>query len=116
MDLPGFEKYNLKCQTIWKNKNLHWNAVSDIQRAEKKLIQRKSQEKKFSSDIVKILRSKYQDRIERLEKVRTKAKSLQGECYRSICELSSVPLIQGNLNGIYPSNVRTMKYLVSLNH
>lgn len=98
MDLPGFEKYTLKCQIIWKSKNLggHWNAVSDNQRGEKKLTQRKNQEKKFSSDIVKILRSEYQDSIERLEKVRIKANSLQGECYRSICELSSVPLIQGN--------------------
>ena len=56
----------------------------------------KIRKKKFSPDIVKILRSEYQDSIERLEKVRIKAKSLQGECYRSICELSSVPLIQGN--------------------
>lgn len=63
MDLPGFEKYNLKCQIIWKNKNLYWNAVSDIQRGEKKLIQRKSQEKKFSSDIVKILRSKFRTEL-----------------------------------------------------
>lgn len=42
MDLPGFEKYTLKCQTIPKNKNFeeHQNVISNIQRREEKSVRK----------------------------------------------------------------------------